>query len=75
MSQIYANLLLLLKHYLDLINCLALSEEAYIFITGIYLKYVTSSYNSGCFAACQADECILFNNINGVWRRGFIQAT
>lgn len=35
--QIYANLLPLLKCNLELISCLMLYEEAYIFITHMYL--------------------------------------
>lgn len=68
MYQIYANLLPFLKHNLELISRLTLSEEAYIFITCLYLTYFTSFYHSlsGCSVAHQAEEFVLFDKINGV---------
>lgn len=66
MYQIYANLLPLLKHNLELIGCPMLSWEAYIFITCAYIlsPFITFSI---CCVEHQANEYVLFNKINGLY--------
>lgn len=65
--QICANLPPLLKRNLELISCLTLSEESYIFITCIYLTY-SAPLSAALFCSLQgapgSHECVVFNKIN-----------
>lgn len=65
MYHIYANLLPLLKHNLEIISCLMLSGETCISITCAHSS-PPSLITSCCWVAQQADEHIPSNEINEV---------